>query len=72
MAEPRPRPARGEVDPLFDGHLERPLTGLTVAERLDWIWEAMQLLRLGADARERARGSPAALDRSRRQARRSD
>lgn len=40
-------PHRDVVDPLFDGHLERPLLQLTVSERLDWIWAAMQLLRLG-------------------------
>lgn len=36
---------------MFDGHLERPLLELTVAERLDWIWEGMQLLWLGRQAR---------------------
>jgi hypothetical protein len=39
-------PARSEVDPLFDGHLERGLLDLTPTERLDWIWTGMQLLRL--------------------------
>ena len=46
-------PHRSTVDPLFDGHLERPLLALTVSERLDWIWEAMQRLRLGEATRER-------------------
>lgn len=55
MSERRQMPARGEVDPMFDGHLERPLLDLTVSERLDWIWEAMQLLALGEQARERNR-----------------
>jgi len=51
-------PRRGTVDPAFDGHLSRPLLELSVAERLDWIWEAMQLLRLGREARARASGDP--------------
>jgi hypothetical protein len=53
MSERRSMPSRGDVDPLFDGHLERPLLDLTVSERLDWIWEAMQLLWLGDTARQR-------------------
>lgn len=53
MSERQPMPARGDVDPLFDGHLDRPLLDLTVSERLDWIWEAMQLLWLGRETRER-------------------
>ena len=44
-------PTRDEVDPAFDGHLERTLLDMTVAERLDWIWEAMELLNLGRAAR---------------------
>lgn len=40
-----PMPPRGSVDPVFDGHLERPLLALTADERLDWIWETMQLVR---------------------------
>ena len=39
-------PERGTVDPLFDGHLERPLLALSAEERLDWIWETMELVRL--------------------------
>lgn len=39
-------PERGIVDPLFDGHLERPLLALSVEERLDWIWEMMELVRV--------------------------
>ena len=45
-------PARGDVAPMFDGHLERPLLELTVSERLDWIWEAMKLLWLGQQSRK--------------------
>lgn len=41
-------------DPLFDGHLERPLLALTMSERIDWIWATMQLLRDG----ERMRTAP--------------
>ena len=51
MADTKPMPRREEVDPSFDGHLERSLLELTVRERLDWIWAAMQLLHLGAAAR---------------------
>lgn len=40
-------PNGSEIDPVFDGHAERALLDLTVEERLDWIWAAMQLLRLG-------------------------
>jgi hypothetical protein len=39
-------PERGTVDPLFDGHLERPLLALSPEERLDWSWEMMELARL--------------------------
>lgn len=46
-----PLPDRRDVDPLFDGHAERALDQLSVEERLDWIWEAMQLLRAGRAAR---------------------
>jgi len=46
MARADRMPERGEVDPLFDGHLERPLLALSADERLDWIWEAMELVRL--------------------------
>ena len=42
------------VDPAFDGHLERPLADLTFDERIDWIWECMQLLWIGQDNREAA------------------
>jgi hypothetical protein len=56
-------PARSVVDPAFDGHLERPLDRLTVEERLDWIWEAMTLLRAGR--RQRAdRGYPSSSGNS--------
>jgi hypothetical protein len=30
------------VDPQFDGHLERPLLEMTVQERLNWIDEMMR------------------------------
>lgn len=53
MGERHSMPMRSEVDPMFDGHLERPLLALTVSERLDWIWEAMQLLWLGRLSRAR-------------------
>lgn len=43
-------PERGTVDPLFDGHLERPLLALSAEERLDWIWEMMELVRLARPA----------------------
>lgn len=32
--------------------VDRPLRELTVAERLDWIWAAMQLLHAGEKARK--------------------
>lgn len=51
MADRQAMPARSTVDPMFDGHLDRSLLDLTVDERLDWIWTAMQLLRLGAAER---------------------
>ena len=51
-------PARSTVDPMFDGHLERPLRDLTISERLDWIWAAMQLLRLGDATREAGAAPP--------------
>lgn len=38
-------PRREQVDPLFDGHPERSLAELTPDERVDWIWEAMLLVR---------------------------
>jgi hypothetical protein len=47
-------PRRDEVDPMFDGHLEKPLSEMTVDEKLDWIWEGMQLLWAGKQAREKA------------------
>jgi hypothetical protein len=46
-------PHRSLIDPAFDGHLERPILELTVEERLDWLWEGMQLLHLGRMERER-------------------
>lgn len=46
MAEPR-MPDRRTVDPQFDGHHERALLDLSPSERLDWIGQAMQLLRAG-------------------------
>ena len=58
MGEREVMPRRDTVDPMFDGHLERPLLELSADERLDWIWTAMQLLRLGAAARSgRSAGS---------------
>lgn len=32
-----------KIDPLFDGHLERPFEDMTTDERLDWAWEMMCL-----------------------------
>lgn len=43
-------PDRGTVDPQFDGHLERPLLALSAEERLDWLWEMMELVRLARPA----------------------
>ena len=40
-------PFPSSVDPLFDGHPERTLLELDIHEQLDWIWEAMVLLRMG-------------------------
>lgn len=51
MIPPRPMPRRDEVHPDFDGHLERPFESLTPEERLEWVWECMQLLHTGARAR---------------------
>lgn len=45
MPDAEPMPDRRTVDPDFDGHLQRPLLELTPDERLDWIWETMQLVR---------------------------
>jgi hypothetical protein len=44
-------PRRGEVDPDFDGHLDRPFATWTMEERLAWLEEAMTLLRAGARRR---------------------
>lgn len=54
MADPR-RPLR--TDALFDGHLERPFLAWTPSERLDWIWETMQLLHEGQRARDRRKSA---------------
>jgi len=27
-----------EIDPLFDGHLEKPLSKMTPKEKLDYLW----------------------------------
>lgn len=51
MSKQAPMPPRADVDPLFDGQLERSLLDLSVSERLDWIWESMQLLRMGRSTR---------------------
>ena len=58
MARADLMPERGEVDPLFDGHLERPLLALSADERLDWIWQAMELVRLA-----KREGTPERNDR---------
>ncbi len=41
-------PRRDEVHPDFDGHLDLPLAKMTPEQRLDWIWQGMQLQRLRA------------------------
>ena len=51
-------PARNEVDPAFDGHHERPFAELSAEERLDWLWECMQLLEIGRRARSGPPGRP--------------
>ena len=51
MARADRMPERGSVDPLFDGHLERPLLDLSPEERLDWIWEMMELVRVARPER---------------------
>jgi hypothetical protein len=53
MNNGEPMPTPDQVDPLFDGHPERPWAALTVAEKLDWIWASMQLLHAGRLARRR-------------------
>ncbi len=55
---PTPMPDRASVDPLFDGHLERPLLALSAEERLDWIWETMELVRLARPSEPRDEGKP--------------
>jgi len=30
------------VDPLFDGHLEKPLSKMTPREKLDYLWLQME------------------------------
>ena len=37
-------PRRDTVDPLFDGHHERPFRELTAMEKLDWLWATMELV----------------------------
>lgn len=39
------------VHPDFDGHLEREVKDMTLAERLDWAWEMMQRLHWARQAR---------------------
>lgn len=51
-ADPTAMPRRDRVDPQFDGHHERPFAELTAEERLDWLWEMIQLRRAGERARE--------------------
>jgi hypothetical protein len=50
------------VDPMFDGHLEKPLLSMTVDERIDWIWQGMQLTYWLRDAQRQA---PGRMDSSR-------
>jgi hypothetical protein len=49
VARPDP-PPHPPVDPLFDGHLERPLSDLSPEERLDWLWQVMELVHLATPA----------------------
>ena len=51
-------PPRGQVDPAFDGHHERPFAALTPEERLDWVWECMVLLHAGREQRLRPEHPP--------------
>lgn len=30
-----------EIDPMFDGHLEKPLSSMTPREKIDYIWLQM-------------------------------
>lgn len=30
-----------EIDPLFDGHLEKPLSSMTPREKIDYLWLQM-------------------------------
>ena len=30
-----------EIDPMFDGHLEKPLSKMTPKEKLDYLWMQM-------------------------------
>lgn len=55
MSRDNRMPDRRSVDPLFDGHLEQPLLALSPEERLDWIWETMELVRVARPEREGAR-----------------
>jgi len=43
---------------MFDGHLEKPLLKMTVDERLDWIWQGMQLTYWLRDAQRKPPGRP--------------
>ncbi len=31
-----------EIDPMFDGHLEKPLSKMTPGEKLEYIWMQME------------------------------
>lgn len=44
MPKGDPMPPRGTVDPLFDGHHERPFQALTAVEKLDWLWATIELV----------------------------
>ncbi len=54
MASAATMPERGRVDPLFDGHMERAHSELSPTEKLDWLWELLQLSQAGAGAGERS------------------
>jgi hypothetical protein len=40
------------VDPMFDGHLEKRVSEMTDAERLQWAWEGAQLLHWARQVRQ--------------------
>ncbi len=59
MPKGDPMPPRGTVDPLFDGHHERPFHTLTPVEKLDWLWATMELVHGARKVSTTAGGAPA-------------